>query len=326
MNMRILIAGGAGFIGSNLSKSLVEDSHYVICIDDLSRGRIENIKPIMDRENFEFIKEDLLSCNLTELNKNPDIVVNLVASKIPRYTSAIKTLELNVDVNRKLLDYAKQAKARYILVSTSDVYGKSEEFPLKETGNSVLGPSFSRRWAYAVSKLYNEHLSIAYSDEYGIEVVILRYFGVYGPFMHLNWWGGPVGVFIKSIYNNELVEIHGDGRQKRSFVYISDVVRGTKMAMFSENVVSGDIFNIGTDEEISIIDLAHKIAVLLNAPELKLKFVPYENFTKNYEDVRRRVGSTEKSLKKLGFSSEVTIEEGLLKTIQWYREAKLKWN
>ncbi len=315
--MQILLAGGAGFVGSHLADALVERGHDVIVVDNLEKGKLENIAHNIGKENFRFIKKDILKFN--EESK-PDVIVNLIASKIPRYSSGLKTLTLNIEVNRHLLNMAKMKNSRYVLISTSDVYGKSTDFPLKEEGDLVLGPTTSRRWTYAVSKIYNEHLAFAYMDEFDTYVSILRYFGIYGPRQHLNWWGGPIGVFIDSIYNNREVEIHGDGLQKRSFVFIEDVVDAT-IKVIERDDLCGEIINIGTQEEISILDLANLIGELMDTKPT-LKFIPYEKFSVNYEDPKRRVGSIVKARKLLGYEPKYTLISGLKKTIAWYKKLK----
>lgn len=312
--MQILLAGGAGFVGSHIADALIKKEHEVIVVDNLEKGKLENLAHNIGKANFRFIKKDI-----RELKDNikPDVIVNLVASKIPRYSSGLKTLTLNIEVGRHLLEMAKKTGARYILISTSDVYGKSNDFPLKEDGDLVLGPSTSRRWAYAVSKIYNEHLSFAYMDEFGTYISILRYFGIYGPRQYLNWWGGPVGVFIDAIYRGKEVEIHGNGTQKRSFIFIEDVVKAT-VKVIERNDLRGEVLNIGTEEEISILDLADLIGELLDTKPI-FKFIPYKNFTSNYEDPQRRIGSIEKARKLIGFEPKYSIRDGLKETIKWFK-------
>ncbi len=321
--MRILLAGGAGFVGSHLVDVLLEGGHEIIVVDTLEKGRLENIKHHIGKKNFTFIKQDIRTFTY---DGELDTIVNLVASKIPRYSSGLKTLTLNVDVGRYLLNMAREKHARYILISTSDVYGKSKDFPFREDGDLVLGPSTSRRWTYAVSKIYNEHLTFAYIDEYNINATILRYFGIYGPRQYLNWWGGPIGVFIDAIYNDKEVEIHGDGKQKRSFIYIEDVKNATLKVIEREDL-NGEIINIGTEEEISILELAALIGELLRKKPT-LRFIPYEHFSPNYEDPKRRIGSIEKAKRLLSFEPGFTLKEGLKKTIEWYEKTRSdkKWS
>ena len=214
-----------------------------------------------------------------------------------------------------MLDIARKCRAKFIFASTSDVYGKNKELPFKEDGDLLLGTSFSRRWAYAVSKLLDEHLTIAYSEEFKLPIVILRFFGGYGPGQNLSWTGGPQGIFIEAALKGNKLPIHGDGRQTRTFIYIDDMVRAIHLAM-TMKAAEGEIINIGTKREISIKDLAKVIWRLCKRRgRPNLKFIPYAKFSKKYQDVRRRVPDISKAKKILGFYPEVELEEGLLKLI-----------
>lgn len=321
--MKILVAGGAGFIGSHVCDILLERGYKVLCIDNLTSGSLENIKHNLENKNFKFLKIDILERDLLfNAVDEIDAIVHLVAHKIPRYSSAIKTLLLNTQGTINILDLAKIKKAKVIIGSTSDVYGKNPNLPFKEDSDLVLGPSTSRRWAYAVSKLFDEHLAYAYQDEYNLEIVILRYFGTYGERQYLNWWGGPQGVFLEAIFKDQPVEIHGDGSQTRCFIYIKDAAEATVRAVEKKEAV-GEIINIGTEEEISILDLAklmHKLSRVTS--ELKIKYVPYSSFSKNYEDVIRRVPSIDKMRELLGYEPKVKLIDGIKRLILWYKNER----
>ncbi|MEO0229372.1 MAG: NAD-dependent epimerase/dehydratase family protein [candidate division WOR-3 bacterium] len=320
--MKILVAGGAGFIGSNLVKRLLKENFKVTVVDDLSKGSLEKLDEFVNNGNLKFYKIDVTTDEVFKINEKFDIIIDLVAYKIPRYSSAIKTLTVNTRGCENMLKLAVRDSAKVIIASTSDVYGKSEVMPYKEDGNLCLGPSFSRRWAYAVSKIFNEHLVIAYHDEYGIPFVILRFFGAYGPHMHLDWWGGPVGVFLKNIDEGKPITIHGDGSQKRCFMYIDDLVECIFRAINNPEA-ENQIINIGTEEEISILDLARLIhALSFPEKELKLEFVPYESFSPNYEDPRRRIGDYTLMKTILGFKPEYSLRDGLLRFIEWFKSKK----
>ena len=304
--MKVLVVGGAGFIGSHVCDILLDRGYNVLCIDNLSSGCIENIRHNLGNPKFQFKKLDILEKDiLFQEVDSIDVILHLAAYKIPRYSSAMNTLILNTQGTINILELAKRRRAKVIIGSTSDVYGKSPQIPFKENNDLILGPSTSRRWAYAVSKLFDEHLAFAYQDEYGLEIVILRYFGTYGERQYLNWWGGPQGVFLEAIFKNQPVEIHGDGSQTRCFIYIKDAAEATVRAIERKEAI-GEIINIGAEEEISILDLAklmHKLSGV--DTELKLKYVPYTSFSKNYEDVKRRVPSIEKMKKILGYQPVV---------------------
>lgn len=322
--MKVLVTGGAGFIGSHVCDILLDRGYEVICIDNLSSGSIENIKHNLGNSKFIFKKIDILDREmLFNAVDKVDVIIHLAAFKIPRYSSSYKTLLINTQGTKNVLDLAVLKGAKVILGSTSDVYGKNPNLPFREDSDLVLGPSTSRRWAYAVSKLFDEHLAFAYQDEFNLEIVILRYFGTYGERQYLNWWGGPQGVFLEAIFKDQPVEIHGDGSQTRCFIYIKDAVEATIRAIERKEAV-GEIINIGTEEEVSILELAkllHKLAGV--STELKIKYVPYSSFSKNYEDVKRRVPCIEKMKNILEYQPKVNLEEGLKRLIKWYKDNKL---
>jgi UDP-glucose 4-epimerase len=218
-----------------------------------------------------------------------------------------------------MLQLAVEQKAKFMLASTSDVYGKNPNIPFSEDDDLVLGSSTVARWAYASSKLFDEHLTFAFADAYKIPVSVVRIFGSYGPRQNLTWWGGPQSVFIESIFRGEAIPIHGDGMQTRSFTFVSDTVRG--LAAVLENGPSGEIFNIGSTHEITIVDLAKTIHRLSGSGEpLKLNFIPYDEIAgRKYEDVRRRVPDVGKANRILGFAAQVSLEDGLRRTIDWQR-------
>ncbi len=317
--MKVLIAGGAGFIGSNLTKRLLNEGFEVVIFDDLSKGSLEKLDEYVNHPRLKFYKLDVTTGEVFSVPEKFDIIVDLVAHKIPRYSSALKTLMVNTRGCENMLKLAVRDKAKIVVASTSDVYGKSRDFPYKENSDLLLGSSTSRRWAYAISKIFNEHLTLAYHDEFGITYVILRFFGAYGPHMHLDWWGGPIGVFLKSIYEDKPLTIHGDGSQTRSFMYIDDLVEAIFRSIAYKKA-ENEIINVGSEEEISILDLA-KLIHRLSYPEkeLKLEFIPYESFTKNYEDPKRRVGDFTKMKELLEFESVHNLEKGLRKFIEWFK-------
>ena len=319
---KILVTGVAGYIGSNLLIKLMENGHEVVGIDNLSMGRLENIQQYMEHENFQFLERDVTKAeSFADLGDDIDCIVHLAAFKIPRYGKAIDTLKINYLGTECVLDFARRINKKCVLASTSDVYGRNPNLPFSEEhSDSVIGSSLSARWSYAVSKLFDEHLAFAYQDAYGFPVTLLRFFGSYGPRMHLSWWGGPPPVFMEAVLNDKVIPIHGDGMQTRSFTYATDTVDGTYAAIVTPEA-NGDIFNVGSTYEITILDFAKLIKELSNTPgELKYELVPYESFTgKKYEDVMRRVPDTTHSEKVLGVKAHVTLEEGLKKTLEWYR-------
>lgn len=318
--MRILVTGGAGFVGSHLNDVLLARGAAVVAVDDLSKGSIENIQHNLSHDRFAFHEFDIRDTERLQVaGEGADVVVHLAAAKIPRYENTVESVALNFDGARAALEVARTQKAKAVLASTSDVYGKSTEVPFREDDDLVIGASTSRRWAYAVSKLCDEHLAYAYQDEHGVPVTLLRFFGAYGERQYLNWWGGPQGVFLDAIANGREIEIHGDGSQTRCFIHVDDLAESIARAV-ERPQANGEILNVGTTEEVSIRELAvlmHRLSGL-DGP-LKARDVSYASFTANYEDVRRRVPDLTKMRQILDYEPRVLLEEGLRRLWVWYR-------
>lgn len=318
----IFVTGAAGFIGSNLSAALLKRGYSVTGFDNLSQGDRRNIAPLLKNRDFRFVRGDVRNKNdVFKYSKGSGVIVHLAAYKIPRYGNAMDTLIINSTGTANALEAARKIKAKFVITSTSDVYGKLSKIPFKEDDDIILGHSKVKRWAYAASKLFDEHLCFAYEEKYGLKVTVLRIFGSYGPNQNLTWWGGPQSGFITAAFNKTPIEIHGTGKQTRSFTYVDDTVDGVIRAIESKRS-SGEIINIGNNKEISIINLARLIWKLVNgSPDPKLKFIPYRTFSgRNYQDVMRRVPDISKAKKLLGFVPKVGLEEGLLRTIEWQRK------
>lgn len=321
---KVLVTGVAGFLGSHLLDKLLAEGHEVIGIDNLSMGKLENIAHNFSNKQFQFLQKDVTDAATFEEIEDVDCIVHLAAFKIPRYGKAIDTLKINYQGSENVLELGRKLNCKCVLASTSDVYGRNPNLPFSEESDSVIGSSKVARWSYAVSKLFDEHLAFAYQESYGFPTVLLRFFGSYGPRHHLSWWGGPQSVFIEAVLNDQEITIHGDGLQTRSFTYVSDTVAGIYAATVKPEA-NGEIFNIGSNHEITILDLAKTIKQLCNTPtDLKLKFIPYKSFTGNkYEDVRRRVPNSSRCERILGVKAEVSLEEGLTRTIEWHRSLGL---
>ncbi|PCJ81858.1 MAG: nucleoside-diphosphate sugar epimerase [Flavobacteriales bacterium] len=318
--MHILITGAAGFIGSNLAKRLLDSGHEVTGIDNFSYGFERNIAELKPNSKFHFIEGDVKEKSVFE-GTSPDVIVHLASQKIPRYSNALKTLDENYSMLKNVVAKCVECNAKIVFSSTSDVYGKNKNLPFDEESDLVLGQTKIKRWAYALSKIYGEHYIIANNDEHGLKYTIVRFFGSYGLHQNLTWWGGPQSVFISKAFDNEPIEIHGDGLQTRTFTYVDDTVEALTHCVLNESA-NGEIYNIGSnaEDEISILDLATLIWRLVNGEnsELKLKFIPYSNFGR-YEDVMRRLPNIEKIKKQFGYEPKVHLEEGLQRTIEWQR-------
>ncbi len=296
----------------------MSDSLGRIHANDSSQGRRSNLEHLQASPGFEFVQGDVRDERLVDqLVSGCDCVVHLAAAKIPRYGNALETLMINAEGASSVLQSASRHRAKVVLASTSDIYGRNPDPPFHEESNCWIGPSTVRRWSYAVSKLYDERLGFAYYRETGLPVVAARFFGGYGPRQNLSWRGGPQSVFIDAALRDVPMEIHGDGRQTRSFTYVSDHVDGIVRCIESD-AADGQAFNLGALREISILDLATLIWRLAGEGDPKLEMVPYETFGK-YEDVRRRTPDTSKAKRLLGFQDRVGLEEGLRRTIERQR-------
>jgi UDP-glucose 4-epimerase len=317
--MKILVTGAAGFIGSHVCERFIEAGHQVWGIDNLSRGLESNLEAFRNHLNFTFILGDAGNIKLIE-HIGIQTIVHLASQKIPRYSSGWETLQENARVSNALLEFAIQQNIRLLFASTSDVYGKNPHLPYTETSDCVLGPSTIKRWAYATSKLHTEHQLIAAGRTFGLHFQIMRFFGCYGPRQAHGWWGGPHSVFMEKAAKGETLELHGDGMQTRSFIYIDDLVDGIN-ALFKRDDLASGIFNFcsALEEEISIATLAEKIWALVRDDSPKIELLPYANF-EDYEDVMRRVGSAEKAEILLHWKAKVPFQEGLQKTWEWHQK------
>jgi UDP-glucose 4-epimerase len=319
---KVGVTGAAGFVGSHLCERLLADGYEVVGVDDLSYGSRANVAPFLQHPAFRF---EVLDCTqrrpLRAAFDGCDAIMHLAAKKIPRYGGTLSTLEVNVTGVNAACAVALSLDADIIVTSTSDVYGDGTP-PYREDGQLVIGPPTSKRWAYAVSKMYDEHHSLALADERGLKVTILRLFNSYGPRNHLSWWGGPTVTFIESLLNGEPVEIHGDGRQTRCFTYVEDTVEGFMRALETPES-RGEVVNVGSTELLTITELAQKVQEQMEIPQpLRARFIPYEALPGNYQDVRDRIPDTTKARELLGFEAKVSAEEGLARTIAWHRSLR----
>jgi len=319
---KVGITGVAGFIGSHLCDRLLAEGVQVVGVDDLSRGTLGNLELALQSPLFRFEQFDCTRRReLRAAFDGCDMIVHLAAQKIPRYGGALMTLEANVAGVNAAAHAALALDADLIVASTSDVYGNAEP-PFKEDANLVLGPPTSRRWAYAVSKLFDEHVCLALAEERGLKVTILRFFGSYGPRNHPSWWGGPQSAFIEILLDDGVMEIHGDGQQVRTFTYIGDTVDGIVRAMRTPEA-RGEVLNIGGTTPSTIVELAHAVQDAVGLPlPLRATFVPYESLPGNYQDVRLRVPDNTKARELIGFEAAVGLEEGLAQTVGWHRERR----
>ncbi len=320
---KVGVTGAAGFIGSHLCERLLQEGCEVVGVDDLSYGSMANLSACLGHPGFRF---EVLDCTrrrkLRVAFDGCDAIAHLAAKKIPRYGGTVSTLEINVNGVRSACAVALSLGADLIVTSTSDVYGNAAP-PLAEDDELLLGPSTTRRWAYAVSKLYDEHLALALAEERDLQVTVLRLFNCYGPNNHLTWWGGPVVTFTEALLDGEPMMIHGDGKQTRTFTYVTDTVEGFVRALRTPEA-RGEVINIGGTETVTIRELAGLVQAGLGLPRkpLRAQFIPYDEFPGRYQDVRERVPDTAKARRVLGFEAKVTLADGLAGTIAWHLQLR----
>jgi UDP-glucose 4-epimerase len=321
---RIGVTGAAGFIGSHVCERLLADGYEVVAVDDLSYGSVGNVAMFLEHPAFSF---EVLDCthqrDLRRAFEGCDAIAHLAAKKIPRFGGTLRTLEVNVQGMDSACAVALSLDADLVITSTSDVYGNATP-PFREDGELVIGPPTTKRWAYAVSKMYDEHYALALAEEKGLRVTILRLFNAYGVRNHLSWWGGPVVTFVESLLDGEPMEIHGDGLQTRTFTYVTDTADGIVRALERPDS-RGEVINLGGTETLTINGLAERIQEGLGLPAtpLRARYVSYESLPGKYQDVIHRVPDTSKAERLLDFEAQVTLDQGLAETIAWHREIRL---
>lgn len=316
---KVLVTGAAGFIGSHLSDMLLEDGSSVIGFDNLFAGNMSNLSEAKKNKNFSFVNGDV--SNPKEPSEKLDAIVHLAAAKIPKHYSARTTLEVNTIGTKNMLELARKNDSLFVFSSTSDVYGKNPNVPFSEEADMVLGPSNVKRWAYAASKIFDEHLIHAYHEDYGLPFVILRYFNSFGTRNSVTWTGGPISLFIQACIDKKPITIHGDGSQKRCFCYVKDTVRGTFLSVKKKSAWN-EVYNIGNDKtEMSIKEIA-ELTMKVSGTKVPLDFVPHEKVFGKFEEVSRRVPIIDKARERLEFEPEYSLEEGIKLTYEWQKNLK----
>lgn len=318
--MRVLITGGAGFIGSHLAEAYLTDGQEVYIIDDLSTGNVKNIEHLLNDNRFQdalFFREDSILNHdvMLEMVGTCDVVFHLAAAVGVRYIleHPLESIRTNIQGTEKVLELCTKFKKRVLVASTSEVYGKHLHAPLVETDNIVYGPSSKFRWSYAASKLMDEFTALAYHRTRGLEVVIARLFNTVGP-RQTGTYGMVIPRFIRQAINNEPLTIYGNGNQTRTFTYVVDVVKAL-IGLIATDTTLGEVYNIGGTEEISILDLANRI-IKLSGSQSTIKHIPYEEaFEKDFEDMQRRVPGIDKIHSAIGFIPRTGLDDILQRII-----------
>lgn len=324
--MRVLITGGAGFIGSHLAESFLKQGDEVYIIDNLSTGSLDNISFLQKSQDFRhniFVTVDtILNYNaMLELVGTCDMVFHMAAAVGVRYIleNPMESIKTNIQGTEIVLDLCNKFKKKVLIASTSEVYGKHTHAPLIESDNVIYGPSSKFRWSYAASKLMDEFSGLAYFRTKGLPVVIARLFNTVGP-RQTGTYGMVIPRFVDQAIKNEPLTVYGDGTQTRTFTYVKDVVQAL-IKLMEKNDTAGEVFNIGGTEEISILNLAKKIIDKTKSSS-SIKIIPYEEaFEKDFEDMSRRVPSIEKLERSIGMVPKTNLD-AILDTVIHYALTK----
>lgn len=319
--MKVLITGGAGFVGSHLAELLLDQSHEVAVVDDLSTGAMDNIAHLKGRPGFTYVIDTIMNEPLTaELVDRADVIFHMAAAVGVKLIveAPVRTIETNVHGTEVVLKHAAKKGKLVVIFSTSEVYGKSADVPFREDTDLVMGPTFKHRWAYACSKAIDEFLALAYHRERNLPVIVVRLFNTVGP-RQTGRYGMVIPTFVRQALAGEPITVYGDGQQTRSFTYVGDVVGAVARLMTAPAAV-GEVFNIGNPQEVSILALAERIKAMTGS-QSDIVLIPYEEaYDTGFEDMPRRVPSLEKIHALIGYEPTVDLD-GILERVIAHRRS-----
>jgi UDP-glucose 4-epimerase len=314
--MRALVTGGAGFIGSHLAERLLEAGHHVTLVDNLATGSLDNIRPLLRESQLEFVAESVLNDGLMGyLMRRCDVVYHLAAAVGVRWIidHPLLSIQTNIRATEVVLEQASRFDKPVLIASTSEVYGKNDRRALREEDDSIIGSTRITRWLYANTKATDEFLALAYHRERGLPVVIVRFFNTIGP-RQTGQYGMVVPRFVQQALRGEPLTVYGDGQQTRCFTDVRDAVEAITRLMATPAAV-GETFNIGSDREITIEELACTV-VRMTGSASPIRCVPYEQvYERGFEDMRRRVPDVSKLRATIGFAPAIPLERTLERII-----------
>ena len=319
--MKILITGGAGFIGSHLAEKLLGLGHEVFIIDNLWTGRLSNIEKIQDHKKLHLVVDTILNESvMNELIFKIDHIYHLAAAVGVKniMDHPVETLDINVKGTETVLRLANRFKKKVLIASTSEVYGKHVEHSLSEDDDRILGTVKKRRWAYACSKTLDEFQALAYFDEKKLPVVIARLFNTVGP-RQTGQYGMVLPNFVQSALLGKPISVYGEGTQSRSFTHVNDVV-GAITKLMDEPSAEGEIFNVGNNKEVTINELAQKVKEMTDS-DSEIEHIPYEKaYGPGFEDMKKRCPNIKKINKLIGFKPSYDLKEMIQSVIDYFKE------
>jgi len=319
--MKVLITGGAGFIGSHLSDELLAGGNEVVVLDNLSTGRFENIAHLDGNKSFQFVEGSIMNEMLVDkLVERCDVVYHLAAAvgvdlvvKKP-----LESLITNIKGSEIVLDMVHRYHKKVLITSTSEIYGKNTNGPLKEDDDRILGSPLKVRWGYSTAKAVDEMLAYIYWKEKKVPTIIVRLFNTVGP-RQTGAYGMVIPRFVNQALKNEDMTVYGTGKQSRCFLHVKDVIKTLIKLMNNKNAV-GQVFNIGSQEEISIEGLAKKV-IKITKSKSKLVYISYEKaYEEGFEDMQRRVPDTAKVKNLVGFKPTIDLEGIIKSVVEYYKK------
>lgn len=322
--MQALITGGAGFIGSHLAELLVAKGHEVVALDNLSTGRAENLSGLAGNSSFHLVVGDILNDRLVDkYAERCDVIFHLAAAVGVQLivNKPLESLTTNIRGSEIVLEMAYRYRKKVLITSTSEIYGKNTNGPLKEDEDRILGSPLKSRWSYSTSKAVDEILAYTYWKEKGIPTVIVRLFNTVGP-RQTGAYGMVIPRFVQQALRNEPVTIYGDGKQSRCFLHVQDAVRAISDLM-GRSDAAGEAFNVGSQEEVTIQALAQRV-IELTGSRSTLSFIPYDQaYEEGFEDMARRVPDISKARRFIGFAPTMKLAD-ILRSVVAYYEGRLQ--
>lgn len=319
--MKILITGGAGFIGSHLAEKLLKEGNEIFVIDNLSTGKYSNIIHLIKNEKFNYAIDSILNRTVLEnLIKKVDQIYHLAAAVGVKYIidNPLLSLRTNIVGTENVLEFANKYKKKVLIASTSEIYGKSDKIPFKEEDDRFLGSTHISRWSYSSAKAIDEFLALAYHREKKLPVVIVRCFNTVGP-RQTGQYGMVVPKFVHNALLNHPITVFGDGKQSRCFCDVCDVTDGM-IKLMNTKQAEGQIFNIGNDKSISIEELAKKVKKMTNSKS-KIDFIKYEDaYEEGFEDMRHRKPDLSKVQDAIGYKPKFSLDQILQRIINFFEE------